>query len=81
MATLIVNKNTYEALGELADKWGKTRTTIATEILADAGLGNKKVKSVVLQIPKELTVDNKEALNEWLEIKTAAILNLFYPVI
>lgn len=79
MANLIINKNTYDALGEIADKWEKTRTTVVTELLADVGLGNKDIKAVVLQIPRELTSSNEETLKTWLDCRTAAILNLFYP--
>lgn len=79
MANLIINKNTYDALGEVAEKHGKTRTTVATELLTDVGLGNKDIRSIVLQVPKELTSENEEALEVWLNRRTAAILNLFYP--
>jgi hypothetical protein len=79
MANLVINKNTYDALGEVADKHGKTRTTVATELLADVGLGNKDVRSIVLQVPRELTSSNEEALKVWLDCRTKVILNLFYP--
>jgi hypothetical protein len=73
-----VNKANLENLNTLAVKKGATTAAVLNELLTNVGVGNDKVKPVVLQIPVELLEGNKEGLKNWLESKSKAILNLLY---
>ena len=74
-----VNKSNLGIVRELADKKGVSTSAIVNEILTSTGVGNKDVKPIVFQIPIEFLRDNKNGLKMWLEVKSEAILNLFYP--
>ena len=74
-----INKALVKSLGEIAERKGVTVSAVLNELLTNVGVGNDKIKPVVLQIPVELLDGNKEGLENWLESKSKAIMGLLYP--
>ena len=72
-----LNKILFDEIGKVADRKGINRAAVLNELLTDVGIGNSKVKPVVLQIPVEL-LSNCHDLKAWLEARIDTIITLLY---
>lgn len=75
-----LTKQIWNAIEDICESTGKSMAVVLNDILVNAGLGNDKVKSIVLQIPKELLNENKEGLREWFKQIEDNVVEIFYPI-